>query len=70
MSLHPTPEAGQEALPDRGAAQDVAGVAAENGRRSEGGLGPNFLPIRRSGKIATGNDCDIKKKTKKNMEEV
>lgn len=59
MSLHPTPKAGQEAFPDRGAAQNVAGVAAENGRCAEGGLGPNFLPIRRSGKIATGNDCNI-----------
>lgn len=59
MSLHPTPKAGQEAFPHRGAAQNVAGVAAENGRRSKGGLGPNFLSIRRSRKIATGNDCNI-----------
>lgn len=58
LGLCPTPKAGQETLPNRWSSQHVADVAAENAWCSEGSLCPNFPPIRRSGQIATGNDCN------------
>lgn len=57
VSLRPTPQAGEETLSHCRSRQNIAKVTAENGRCTEGCLGPNSLPIRWSRYIPTGNDC-------------